>query len=248
MRLWMLVLFFSMASFAWAEKYKVIQVKGTVIVKRTGTPLRLSDMFDIGDALEFRDPDALVIAFSPTNGRVTLSANGNRFLASSSGSESRRDNDSILRVFDARVIRQYLILGETREVLTSSNIEDTASFFQIKFNYNKRPHKRRIPYDFKTKTLTLSRDILFGKNIPPYEATEIKFSFLDMDEGRINNCHFLPFFPDEAEFKANMQNFIKAHKNEKDIFEKLLAHVQATYMCTVNRSDLQKWLSNNALL
>ncbi|MCS6905084.1 MAG: hypothetical protein RML72_01230 [Bacteroidia bacterium] len=233
------------------DKFKVFQVKGKVNIKSTNTPVKPMDLIDINDNFDFREPNSMIVAFSPSNGRVCINEKGRTFQATSNV-RLGASRGLILNSLDVNKVNQFMIINEVRHTPNQIAITDTnAQRFRITYKYKNKFYSRDIHYTRDNK-LILSRAALFPKDVDPYQAEEIAIHYEDANDFRQNEiCSFLPLFPDEnllmQEIKTFKQSQSLSNSDEEGVFDILCKHIESTFFCTLNREDFKAFMKARSL-
>jgi hypothetical protein len=228
------------------DKFKVFQVKGKVNIKSTNTPVKPMDLIDINDNFDFKEPSSMIVAFSPSNGRVCINDKGRTFQATSNA-RLGASRGLALNTLDVNKVNQFMILGEVRHTPNQIVISDTAAQrFRITYKYKNQFYSRDIFYS-PDKKLILTRSALFPKEVDPYQAEEISIHYEDANDFRQNEiCSFLPYFPEEALVVEEVKRFKKSQSisssHEEGALDVICKHIESTFFGTLNREDFRNFM------
>ena len=219
-----------------AEEYKILHIKGNIILKKTGLPLTTGDRISSEEQIQFGSPDALAIVYSTQKGRWLLEskkATGSSVEAEKLWSFvkdnltshktvqylSTKGNVPIVNLKNYfyqdsthSVKGQFLIAGQNCALpLSKQNYRLSAdNFFFINYSINGEKITKKL--SFSENTLVLKKeDFLNSKGILAESVSLWYHNPVDSDEPQLT-AEFSPVFAEETAFKKECNTVINALK------------------------------------
>lgn len=208
-----------------ADTYKVIKVNGQIIYVKSGSSMKMGDVFAPSTSLKFKTNESRAAVISKIKGRfiLTQGASGARsnLLPAMNNISSRAG--ALLNIIDLKNHFQgkYVILGEMLLTIGKDAFPmDDKHFFFLRFDYNGEVINKRLP--IKDGKLVLNRDEIYkidGKAIEG-DVKEMTLYYRDNEKKANNKINsFNPVFPDISLLKDEL-NIIISEYSEKDADKK----------------------------
>ena len=208
-----------------ADTYKVIKVNGQIIYVKTGSTMKMGDVFAPSTSLKFKTNESRAAVISRIKGRFILTggAAGSRsnLLPAMNNISSRAG--ALLNIIDLKNHFQgkYVILGEMKLTIGKDAFPmDDKHFFYLRFDYDGEVINKKLPV--KDGKLVLDRKEIYKIDGKPIEGEvkEMTLYYRDNEKKtstKINAFH--PVFPDIALLKDEL-NIILAEYSDKESNQK----------------------------
>lgn len=209
-----------------ADTYKVIKVNGKIIYIKTGSSMKMGDVFAPSTSLKFATAESRAAIISKIKGRFILTAgkSGDRsnLLPAMNNISSRAG--ALLNIIDLKNHFQgkYVILGKMKLTIGKDAFPmDKNHFFYLRFDYNGETINKKLPVE--DGKLVLDRKEIYkidGKAIEDAKIKEMTLYYRDnakKTSTKINS--FNPVFPDVDLLKQEL-NIIISEYSEKDADKK----------------------------
>ena len=233
------------------EKYYVTFVKGTVLLKKTGKPVKVGDALNPDDKLFFRDKTSKVSCISPGRGRFDISAQqvkadaGGELLAVLKSimvpvaSNYKLSTRSLMfEGYDPKTYFQspetggriLLIKGEALP-FSPSYKQDDKNFFFVQFNLNGKPFTRKVMHNANGVIFT---DELFNGISQASGTKKVMLCYQSVQHGTPRSsvvAEFVPVLASKAEIieQVRLINQLSGITDKKKLNSETLAHLFDNY-------------------
>ncbi len=238
------------------DKYTVVKVLGSIIVKKTGTQLTQGDVILSNEPIVFKSADAKASVISSQSGRFILSANNSDNNSSSVKSSllppmsniSTRAG-SILNLNDLKInfTGNYLVLKQIEFPITKAVFPmNDSCFFYFTYKYNEESINKKLSH--RGDTLLIIEKELFmvdGKSIHPAESTLVK-SYYYMSKKPIYINEFNIITPNNDQIVKEVKMILDGSKNKSynDIIDDVSSYLNEFYG-KIEKNNVQLWLKDN---
>jgi hypothetical protein len=233
-------------AFVQAERYYVTFIKGTVVLKKTGKPLKIGDVLLPADALIFKESSGKVSCISPGKGRFDISAekisggSKNELLAVlksnlvPSTSTYRLSTRSLM--FDGYDPKSYFVSPETQDRILLIEDEvlpiapsykiDNANFFFIQYVSEGKTITKKLA--------NTDKGVIFSAGDFPVPLSPVKFCYQEQTTAGPRSAmlaEFLPVLSGKEELRQEAK-LIAAHSgitDKKKLKEYITAHLFDNY-------------------
>lgn len=249
----LLMFLFIESSFS-QDNFKVIKVKGIILLKGKGTSLETGTVFSEKEDLLFRTDDAIAAVINSHKGRLILTSKNHdlstarsNFLPSMYNIASR--GGSLANLIDLRnhFSGKYVVLDKQTLILDKSNFPmDKDHFFFLSYAYKGEEINKKL--DYSGDTLIIDKRSLYtvdGNPIPnPDNTTIMLFYRKGFESVQINKFDLI--FPDTKQLKKEIQIILDEFKEKpgKEKVGEINAYVNENYG-KVYRGNLISWLESN---
>ena len=237
----------------YSQDFKVVHVNGSIVAESTKKPLTRGTTFNKSEKFQYKTNDARAVVINPKAGkRYILKGSGsegyiNANLTPSMGNIAPRAGALNNRLdlknhFDGK----YVIIGKLEVVINSLAfpMSDT-QFFYINFIYHGESVDKELQYH--GDTLIINKDSLLrvdGKIINNEDISEMKLMYYSKTNSKpvrmaISNT-FYPVFPDEKEFKEEVDIILESLPKEKDRVQAILDYINDIYG-KPNKLNVKTW-------
>lgn len=205
-----------------ADTYKVIKVNGKIIYVKSGSSMKMGDVFAPATTLRFATAESRAAIISKIKGRfiLTQGKGGQRsnLLPAMNNISSRAG--ALLNIIDLQNHFQgkYVILGEMKLTIGKDAFPmDKDHFFYLRYDYEGETINKKLPVE--DGKLVLERDEIYkvdGEGIDGTKVKEMTLFYRDNEKktsSKINS--FNPIFPDIKLLKEEL-NIIISEYSDKD--------------------------------
>lgn len=233
-------------AFVQTERYYVTFIKGTVVLKKTGKPLKVGDVLLPTDALMFKESSGKVSCISPGKGRFDISAekitggSKNELLAVlksnlvPSTSAYRLSTRSLM--FDGYDPKSYFVSSETGdrilliedEVLpiTPSYKIDNANFFFVQYVSEGKTITKKLA--------STDKGVIFSAGDFPVALSPVKFCYQEQTTAGPRSAMLAEFLPvlsgkEELQQEAKLIADHSGITDKKKLKEYITAHIFDNY-------------------
>ncbi len=209
-----------------ADTYKVIKVNGKIIYVKSGSSMKMGDVFAPATNLKFATAESRAAIISKIKGRFILTAgkSGQRsnLLPAMNNISSRAG--ALLNIIDLQNHFQgkYVILGNMKLTIGKDAFPmDKDHFFYLRYDYEGESINKKLPVE--DGKLVLNRDDIYkvdGESIDGTKVKEMTLFYRDnakKTSSKINS--FNPVFPDIKLLKEEL-NIIISEYSDKDADKK----------------------------
>lgn len=235
--------------------YRVIKVKGSIVILESGESLLLGTVFSDNDKLHFKTANSLAAVINPQKGRFLITpenkddfANSKtNFLPAMSNISSR--GGSIINMNDMQnhFKGNYVVLYKSALQINSEKYPmNEKQFFFLRYKYLDEEINKKL--GFSNDTLIIDRETLYtvdGKPIPNPDDTGIKLFYRKGNESVLIS-EFNLIFPDNDELKREVSIILDEFINKSS--EKKVNEVTSyinEYYGKPNQDNLKVWLKEN---
>ena len=250
----LLSLIFSLALAGEGETYFIIQLKGGIVNKTTGKPLKMGDKIGHNDQLKFMSTDAAAVLMSTKRGRFIVKPGESKSNSSeltafvknvllpvkSSGNLSTRggEADGIIDLKSHLGNDKFAIIGDqvTMRLNAGKYPLSDSKFFIYRYEADGRVVSKKIPHE--GEKIILDKKLLYvtqeGDTIPANKVEKVDiYSYDATTKSSALVTKFSPMFLDKKEVMQELKvqyNVFKTLKLPKDQIEKeLLAYIRDIY-------------------
>jgi hypothetical protein len=239
-----------------SDKYKVIKVIGSIVVKETGASLSSGDEILATDLIVFKTPDAKASVISSQKGRLILSASNPQVsnsavktnllppIANISSRAGAIINQNDLRNhFSGKI----LLLNEVRTQIHAGAFPmNQNSFFYLSYPYQAEAINKQLHY--RHDTLLIVENELFrvdGNAISYPESTAVKLNYMD-NKKSMQVAEFEVVVPENQQLVKEVQMIIDASpaKRKDQVTLDVLSYLDEFYGRT-DADNLGRWLKKN---
>lgn len=233
------------------DKYKVIKVNGTIVVKSSGKSLTQGDEFAPATALDFKTPDSKATVISPDKGRFILTDNrGNgkksNLIPAMNNVSSR--SGAILNLIDLKnqFSGKYVILDQLEvRIGKDAYPMNEGRFFYIEYIYKGETIAKKLNH--RGDTLVIDEAELLKVDGNPIEAPDspemtLKYRIEETNESMTIST-FTPVFPDNASLKSEVQIIMEAVKSKSsaDKADEVASYLNDFYG-KPDKNNVKEWL------
>ncbi|MFO0356715.1 MAG: hypothetical protein ACK50A_07155 [Sphingobacteriaceae bacterium] len=239
-----------------SDKYTVIKVMGSIVVKKTGVQLSQGDVILDDEPIVFKSPDAKASVISAIKGRFVLSAgnkqNNNSALKSNllppiSNISSRSGLILNLNDFKTNFNGNYLILNKAEFPVSKVNFPmNDSCFFYFSYNYNNEAINKKLKH--KQDTLLIIEKELYmldGKEVAKAESTGVKLNYISGKKVFFIN-EFTIITPPNENLVNEVKLILDQSKNKKknEIVKDVVSYFNEFYgKC--DEDNVLIWLKDN---
>jgi hypothetical protein len=184
------------------DKYFVTYVKGTVLLAKTNTAVKVGDALNIKDQVILKDKNAVLSLINPKKGRFTMSADQTKttaqgeFMAilesiiSPLGGAKRLSTRSgnIINVLDFQTyFKERLLFIDEAKIPVSSEAFPTndKSFFFLRYDYKGEVINKKLSANNDTLLISSSYAMIDGNAIPTEEIANVKLFYLSGGQAQL---------------------------------------------------------------
>ncbi len=238
------------------EKFTVVKVLGTIIIKKTGALLAQGDILLSNEPILFKTADSKASVISNEKGRFILSAGNSESSASNvkscllppMGNISSRAG-AILNLNDLKTnfSGNYLILKQGEFPISKSAFPmDESSFFYLSYQYKNESINKKLTH--RGDTLLIVTNDLFlvdGKPIAYAESTMVKLNYLK-DKKPLFVSEFNILSPNNDQLVNEVKIILDGSKNKsyQDIVNDVVSYFTEFYGKT-DEDNVKIWLKEN---
>lgn len=250
-----------------AQDYTIIQVNGTIKVKRTNAVLKRGDKIKADDQLIFQTKDAVAAAFSSGKGRITLRLDpqtpktGDEFLAYVKSSVVPAKGALMTRAGGAIKNRiewdnyfakgPYLVLPNTKVNISEKAWPmNDSTFFFLRYEYEGEQINKKLPT--ANGKLVLSGDHILLVDDEPVDAESISghtiYHYHAGTQESVKMSEFEPVFADEKELVEEVKSLVELLRGYNVEEDKLRGEVEAFLVEYYGKPDpetLTEWLATH---
>lgn len=239
-----------------ADKYKVIKVIGSIVLKETGAMLASGDVILASDAIVFKTPNAKASVVSSQSGRLILTAGTalepstnvkSNLLPPMANISSRAG--AILNYTDLRnhFAGKFLLLEESyTQIHKGSFPMHDSSFFYLTYSHNGEAINKRLKSNNDT-LLILERELfrVDGRPISYPESTAVKMSYMS-GKTSLPVADFEIVVPENKHLVKEVQMILDASagKSKAQVTADVLSYLGEFYGKT-DADNVQRWLKKN---
>jgi hypothetical protein len=252
----MLVVFLTRASLPAVDKYKVVKVIGSIILKKTGAQLAGGDEILSTDPIIFKTANAKASVISSQIGRFILTAGNmenntanvkSNLLPPMSNISSRAG--AMLNAADIKshFNGNYLLLRQINILVGRESFPmNDSSFFYLSYNHNSEAINKKLKY--RADTLLILEKELFmvdGKSISYPESTGVKMNY-QQGKKRIALAEFSIVTPNNDQLVKEVKIIIDESptKGYKELLPDILSYLNEFYGKT-DEDNVKHWLKEN---
>lgn len=239
--------------------YFVLNIKGSVKIKKTGKALKINDQISDKEILLFTTPADALVVISSKNGRMVLKPK-----QSSKSSELVCVVSEILNPGTARLssrggqITNIIELGnffgnDSMNILGSTNVwisplafpMNQENFFFVRYTWNGETINKKLSY--ANDSLSLIKSELYkvdGKDISPSETSNATLYY---KKGASTSpiCAFTISFPEETQLKETISAFKQHSTSKGDAFIKELVPLLNDSYGKTEVGNVKWWVRKN---
>ena len=238
------------------DKYTVVKVLGSIIIKKTGAKLAQGDVILATEPIVFKSPEAKASVISSQNGRFILSATSQEnnianvkssLLPPMSNISTR--SGAILNLNDLKnnFTGNYLVLKQIEFPITKSAFPmNDSSFFYFTYKHNEENINKKLSH--KGDTLLIIEKELFkvdGKTIHHPESTLVK-SYYYSNKKPVFINEFNIITPDNTQIVKEVKMIVDHSKNKAyaQIVEDVNSYLNEFYG-KIDKNTVKLWLKEN---
>lgn len=238
------------------DKYKVVKVIGSIILKKTGAPLVGGDEILSTDPIIFKTPDAKASVISSQVGRFILTA-GNaenntanvkaNLLPPMSNISSRAG--AMLNASDLKshFSGNYLLLKQINISVSKTSFPmNDSSFFFLSYAHNGENINKKLKYRADTM-LILEKELFMvdGKPITYAESTAVKMNY-QQGKKRMAISEFTIITPNNEQVVKEVKMIIDESPNKtyNQLLPDILSYLNEFYGKT-DEDNVKHWLKEN---
>lgn len=206
-----------------ADTYKVIKVNGQILYVKTGSSMKMGDVFAPTTSLKFKTNESRAAIISKIKGRFILtsgsSGDKSNLLPAMNNISSRAG--ALLNVIDLRNHFQgkYVVLNKMKLKIGEDAFPmDENHFFYLQFEYNGETIRKKLPVE--EGKMVLSKKEIYKVDDQPItgEISEMTLYYRDSEKKTSTKISmFNPVFPDMSTLKDELNIIISEYSDkEKD--------------------------------
>lgn len=258
----------SFLAFAGPDEFHIIHVKGQIINKTTGLPIKVGDKINVNDQVKFLSADAAAVVISTQRGRFTIKAQAGQAASSelvalvknvvlpikSNANLSTRggESDGVIDLKGYFGTGKYAIIGEKLPVkLNAAKYPVTETkFFIFRYENNTVPVSKKVEHN--GEVLIFDKTALFtvqGTLLNPEKIDVVEIYHFDKATQASNMvAKFSPVFIPEEQLKEELKSQVVYLKSigvkSEEIHKELLGFIQDVYG-KVDEDLANKWLKTH---
>lgn len=199
------------------DQYKVINVQGRILFKKSGDDMKRGDTYVAGTLLEFTSNQSRAAIINKISGRFVLTGNSKgkvKVLPAANNISSR--SGALLNVVDVKkhFAERYLVLDKSEIQIGSQAFPmDKDHFFYLTYEHKGEEIAKKLSFD--EDKLILDKEEIFKIDGESIEVEEKKMTLYYRNDGKGTKINtFTPIFPNMLDLKEEVSLILEMFDNE----------------------------------